>query len=147
MQSLLVILEVLGLLLATLDLIGVSPKIQVLIDKYRYKYFKWLYLRGNEKVATKTLFVVCYSVPVWSLFAWFWYALLTKSPDAGQVFVWWAAVALGPLVLLFLLLPLVYNALLLINSSKSKTVGTIAFVAAVLSSVLQRVWLHAHPCP
>jgi hypothetical protein len=146
MKSLLVILEMLGLALAVLDFIGLSSNVQHWIDKHRYRLYGWLDRKEHEKVAHSKPYALIIMVPSWILFAWFWYALVTKSSLTWPLYGSWMLVTIGPLLLLYVLLPILYNFLLLINRSGGKTVGTVGLSIAILSSIVQRVWAGDSAC-
>jgi hypothetical protein len=146
MRIFLELLELLGLLIAALDFFEISPKIQDWIDKGRYKYFVWLDDKGNEKFAYSNPVVGILSLASSVLLVWFCYAAWTNSPTALPLLAWWLVAALGPFLTLFVLLPALYNVLLIINKSPSKTVGSFAFGLALFSWGLQRWWHAGHPC-
>jgi hypothetical protein len=138
MHPVLVILEVLGLLMAALEFFGLSPKVQAWIDKYRRKYFDWLYLKGHEKILGSTLFVLLVNIPAFVLLPWLLYAAITKSAVAGILALTLLAVITIPFAFFAIVLPLVYNLLLTIDKSKGKTIGTVGFALAIGSSIAQR---------
>jgi hypothetical protein len=146
MKILLQGLELLGLLIAAFDFFEISPRIQTWIDNKRYKYFVWLDDKGNEKFAYSNPIVGLLSLASAVLLVWFCYAAWTHAANALPLLGWFFVVGVGPFVLLFVLIPLLYNLLLIINRSRSKTVGSVAFGLALLSWGLQRWWQYVHPC-
>jgi hypothetical protein len=140
------VLELLGLLIAGLDFLGISPKIQAWIDKRRRGYFFWLDAKGNEKIAFSNAFSGVISLASTVLLIWFCYASYTHDPAAPVILAWWFLVGVAPFLFLFVVLPSLYNLLLIINRSPSKTVGSFAFGLALVSWGLQRWWQHLHPC-
>ena len=135
-SALLGFLEFSGLVLALLDFTGWAKLVQATIDEKRYKLFSWLHGKGNERLVEKLLWFI--GVPAWLLFGWGFYALITDLELALPIFAGFVIVSLGPLVLLFLLLPLFYNLLLTMNRPPSGTLGTIGLTVAFVSFVLQR---------
>jgi hypothetical protein len=146
MRIFLELLELLGLLVAALEFFDITPKIQDWIDKWRKKFFQWLKGKGNERIAYNKTFVRIMSLVSFTLFAWLWYSIYTHSPMAISLYVWWAIIVGGPLLTLFILLPLLYDLLVIINRAPSKTVGFFSFGLALLSWGLQWWWHSGHPC-
>ncbi len=129
-----------------LDFLGISPKIQTWIDKRRRGYFFWLHAKGNEKIAFSNAVSGVLSLASSVLLVWFCYASYMHDPAAPVILGWWFLVGVAPFLFLLVVLPALYNLLLIINKAPSKTVGSFAFGLALVSWGLQRLWQHSHPC-
>jgi hypothetical protein len=135
-QTFLSTLELLGLLTALLDFTGYSQHIQTRINARRYKFFRWLKNKGNERLADAIGNKIWFPLFILSLVLF--YALFTNAPYLGRVALLYYSLSIAPLILLFIVLPIFYNFLLLINKPPSGTVGTISLLIALGSFFLQR---------
>ena len=136
-KTFLLLLEGLGLVIALLDYMGWSKRLQDKIDHYRYGLFFWLISRKHEKLAVKVIQILWF--PAFALSVAVVYGLFTGAIWWIDASVLWLGITLAPLLALYVCLPLFYNFLLTINRPPSKTMGFIGLVVALSSFTLQRL--------
>ena len=136
-KAFLLFLEGVGLIVALLDFTGWSKRLQDGIDHYRFRFFFWLLNKKHEKLSEKIIQILWF--PAFALSVAITYGLFTGAIWWLNASMLWLGITLVPLLMLYVGLPLIYNLLLTINRSPSKTMGFASLVVAVSSFVLQRI--------